>query len=170
MSLSAVCVFFLCFLSVFSFVFSFCVLFLCSLSVSVPVFLPHIGGSFLHGASFYDHKKIIVGLTVRGKDADRFWFSLFHELGHILPGHLTEPAAVTDDNEKDADTFARDALISYRSFEDFTKAVNFSKNSIVDFAHSVGIDEGIVVGRLQKEGYIKYSRYNDLKTHYALSQ
>lgn len=133
------------------------------------VFLPHIGGSFLHGASFYDHKKIVIGLTVRGKDADRFWFSLFHELGHILLGHLNDPAAITDDDEKNADTFARDALISYRSFEEFTKAGNFSKKSIVDFAHSVGIDEGIVVGRLQKEGYIKYSWYNDLKTQYALS-
>ena len=47
------------------------------------VFLPHIGGSFLHGATFYDGNKIVVGLTVRGKDADKFWFSLFHELGHI---------------------------------------------------------------------------------------
>ena len=43
------------------------------------VFLPHIGGSFLHGATFYDGNKIVVGLTVRGKDADKFWFSLFHE-------------------------------------------------------------------------------------------
>ena len=52
------------------------------------VFLPHIGGSFLHGATFYDKDKIVLGLTVRGKDADKFWFSLFHELGHILLGHL----------------------------------------------------------------------------------
>lgn len=52
------------------------------------VFLPHIGGSFLHGATFYDGNKIVVGLTVRGKDADKFWFSLFHELGHILLGHI----------------------------------------------------------------------------------
>ena len=41
------------------------------------VFLPHIGGSFLHGATFYDMNKIVIGLTVRGKDADKFWFSLF---------------------------------------------------------------------------------------------
>ena len=50
------------------------------------VFLPHIGGSFLHGATFYDGKKIVMGLTVRGKDADKFWFSLFHEIAHIIHG------------------------------------------------------------------------------------
>ena len=41
------------------------------------VFLPHIEGSFLHGATFQEDRKIVMGLTVRGKDADRFWFSLF---------------------------------------------------------------------------------------------
>lgn len=34
------------------------------------VLLPHIGGSFLHGASFYDRDHLVMGLTVRGKDAD----------------------------------------------------------------------------------------------------
>ena len=38
------------------------------------VFLPHIGGSFLHGATFYDKNKIVVGLTVRGKDAGLVYF------------------------------------------------------------------------------------------------
>lgn len=38
------------------------------------VFLSHIGGSFLHGVTFYDKNKIVVGLTVCGKDADKFWF------------------------------------------------------------------------------------------------
>ena len=52
------------------------------------VFLPHLKGSFLQGASFMDGRKIVVGLTVRGKDADKFWFSLFHEIGHIILGHI----------------------------------------------------------------------------------
>ena len=52
------------------------------------VFLPHFEGSFLQGASFMDGNKIVVGLTVRGKYADKFWFSLFHELAHIVLGHV----------------------------------------------------------------------------------
>lgn len=36
------------------------------------IFLPHLKGSFLQGASFMDGNKIVVGLTARGKDADKF--------------------------------------------------------------------------------------------------
>jgi HTH-type transcriptional regulator/antitoxin HigA len=133
------------------------------------VFLPHIGGSFLHGATFYDGKKIVVGLTVRGKDADKFWFSLFHELAHILHGHINNPNGTTDKDEKDADLFARDTLIPTDSFSSFVKKKDFRESSIASFAQSVEIDSGIVVVRLQKEGYIKYNWLNKLKTKYSIS-
>ena len=133
------------------------------------VFLPHIGGSFLHGATFYDKDKIVLGLTVRGKDADKFWFSLFHELGHILLGHLENKNGTTDEDEGCADTFARDQLIPDEVFKRFVDARLFTKTSISQFAKRIGIDPGIVVGRLQKEEYIKYAWHNDLKTKYVIS-
>lgn len=77
------------------------------------VFLPHIGGSFLHGATFCDGNKIVVGLTVRGKDADKFWFSLFHELGHILLGHINQSDGTTDEDEEAADNFGKRDINSY---------------------------------------------------------
>lgn len=77
------------------------------------VFLPHIGGSFLHGATFRDGNKIVVGLTVRGKDADKFWFSLFHELGHILLGHINQSDGTTDEDEEAADNFGKRDINSY---------------------------------------------------------
>ena len=48
-----------------------------------------------------------------------------------------------------------------------TKA-DFSETSICTFAESVGIAPGIVVGRLQNEGCIKYSMLNKLKEHYEI--
>ena len=80
------------------------------------VFLPHIGSSFLHGASFYDGKHIVMGLTVRGKDADKFWFSLFHEMCHIIRGHINELGETTMAQENEADAFSRDILISPDQF------------------------------------------------------
>lgn len=133
------------------------------------VFLPHIGGSFLHGATFCDGNKIVVGLTVRGKDADKFWFSLFHELGHILLGHINQSDGTTDEDEEAADSFARETLIPTVEFNAFTSLNDFSKTSICSFAQEQNILCGIVVGRLQKEGFINYNRCNDLKTKYALS-
>ena len=133
------------------------------------VFLPHIGGSFLHGATFYDGNKIVVGLTVRGKDADKFWFSLFHELGHILLGHINQPNGTTQDDEIAADNFAKETLIPTEIFATFIIQNNFSNESIQAFADSNNILCGIVVGRLQKEGYIPYNWYNDLKKKYTLT-
>ncbi len=133
------------------------------------VFLPHLKGSFLQGASFLDGNKIVVGLTARGKDADKFWFSLFHELGHIVLGHISQIDGTTDQDEKDADTWSRDTLIPLKSFNDFIEKSDFSTTSIQEFAKTIGIAPGIVVGRLQNEGYIKYSMLNELKEHYEIA-
>ena len=133
------------------------------------VFLPHLKGSFLQGASFMDGNKIVVGLTARGKDADKFWFSLFHELGHILLGHINQSDGTTDEDEEAADNFAKETLIPTVEFNAFTSLNDFSKTSICAFAQKQNILCGIVVGRLQKEGFINYNRCNDLKTKYVLS-
>ena len=133
------------------------------------VFLPHIGGSFLHGATFYDGSKIVVGMTVRGKDADRFWFSLFHEFGHIVYGHIGNSNGTSQEEEDAADAFARDTLIPDLVFEQFVAANSFDRQSIIEFAKRLRIDPGIVVGRLQKEQHIPFGWYADLKTKYALT-
>lgn len=133
------------------------------------VFLPHIGGSFLHGATFYDKNKIVIGLTLRGKDADKFWFSLFHEIGHILLGHLNQNTGMDSTSEEAANQFAKDTLIPQNTFNAFVDRGSFTRESLTQFSKAIGIDPGIVVGRLQKEGYIEFSWYNDLKTKYELT-
>ena len=133
------------------------------------IFLPHLKGSFLQGASFMDGGKIVVGLTARGKDADKFWFSLFHELAHIILGHIGQVNGTTVDDELGADAWARDTLIPMEVFDDFRNKSNYSATSICKFAKQQGIAPGIVVGRLQNEGCIKHSMLNDLKERYEIA-
>lgn len=132
------------------------------------VFLPHFKGSFLQGASFYEGNKIVLGLTTRGKDADKFWFSLFHELAHILLGHIGNVGGTTESDELQADEWARDILIPEKEINEFVKNHNYSSNSITKFSNKIGIAPGIVVGRLQNEGIVKYSMLNHLKEHYVI--
>lgn len=132
------------------------------------VFLPHLNGSFLQGASFMDGNKIVVGLTARGKDADKFWFSLFHELAHIVLGHVGKPNGTTDEDEKAADRWARDIFIPSDEFESFRQRNDYSEESVLQFAAGQGIAPGIVVGRMQLEGMIKYSMLNDMKEKYNI--
>ena len=133
------------------------------------VFLPHFKGSFLQGASFIDGNKIVVGLTVRGKDADKFWFSLFHELAHIVLGHVGQANGTTEDDEKAADKWSSDTLISFDDFEAFKEEKDYSQKSVLQFAKAQGIAPGIVVGRMQLEGMIKYSMLNNLKEKYEIA-
>lgn len=130
------------------------------------IFLPHIKGTYLHGATFYDKNKIVVGLTVRGKDADKFWFSLFHEIGHIILGHINED--YYEDMELEANNFAQNILIPDDEFKLFISKNDFTERNIIEFSNKINIDYGIVVGRLQKDGYISYSKYNNLKTKYMI--
>lgn len=133
------------------------------------VFLPHLKGSFLQGATFMDGNKIVVGLTARGKAADKFWFSLFHELAHIILGHIRQVDGTTEQDEADANAWSRDMLIPMEDFENFKVKRDFSCESVCKFAKIQGIAPGIVVGRLQNEGYIKHSMLNELKEHYVIT-
>lgn len=103
------------------------------------VFLPHLKGSFLQGASFMDGNKIVVGLTARGKDADKFWFSLFHELAHIALGHAGLSNGISEEDEKAADKWSGDILIPYEEFEAFRIDRDYSERSVLQFAKAQGI-------------------------------
>lgn len=133
------------------------------------VFLPHLKGSFLQGATFIDGNKIVVGLTARGRDADKFWFSLFHELAHIALGHVGQPDGTSENDEKAADKWSSDTLIRSEDFEAFRKNGECSEKSILLFAKEQGIAPGIVVGRMQSEGMIKYNMLNNLKIKYEIA-
>ena len=133
------------------------------------VFLPHLKGSFLHGATFLAGNKIVIGLTARGKDADKFWFSLFHELAHIILGHIGRLNGISREEEECADGWARDVLIEKGAFEDFCGRGDYSRQSIIQFATEQKIAPGIVVGRMQVEGILDYSMMNQLKEKYEIA-
>lgn len=130
------------------------------------VLLPVIGGAYLHGATFVSGKKIVLGLTIRGKDSDKFWFSFFHEIGHIINGDIFETDQDGETQEKNADLFSSDTLIHPDDYETFIRSDRITENSITAFSRSIGIAPGIVVGRLQKDNRIPYTRFNYLKQKY----
>ncbi|MFC1884507.1 HigA family addiction module antitoxin [Thermodesulfobacteriota bacterium] len=135
------------------------------------VLCPHLPGTYAHGATFWLGKdKAVVMMTLRYKWADVFWFSLFHELGHILLHErqvvILEGYNMETSNkalEEDADRFSADTLIPPAEYKAFLKTNRFFPEIIEQFAAQVGIPPGIVVGRLQKEGHIKPSWHNGLR-------
>ena len=110
-------------------------------------------------------------LTIRGSYADIFWFSLFHELGHIANGDVNSSINFIDydgnaDIEVGADTFASTRLIDSNAYEQFIGYADFSLNAIKTFADSQHIRPYIVIGRLQREKLLEYNRYSSEKVRY----
>ena len=134
------------------------------------VFLHHIGGSFLAGATFKEHGKIIMGLTDRGKYSDIFWFNLFHEIGHILHKHIDKRDGTSDDDENTANEFARNILIPPREYKIFldNNQNRITRDLIKKFADEIGIDIGIVIGRLQNDKKINPEQFNQFRKQYVL--
>src|SRR5262249_45325159 len=100
---------------------------------------------------------------------DQFWFTFFHEAGHLVL-HSTdtlflESAPVETVAEHAASKFAVDVLIP-RAVQDELKTMPVTRSSIRHFALRNGISPGIVVGQLQFMGRARASHFNTLKTRY----
>lgn len=131
------------------------------------VFLSHIKGSFLNGASFYDGNKIVVGLTMRCHYADRFWFDLFHELAHVIKGHIGQQNGTSFKDEEDSNEYANEILIPQNKLTEFIEKNHITEQTIISFARTLNIDPGIIVERLQAEGKIDYDQFNNLRSKYS---
>lgn len=134
------------------------------------VICPHFAKTKAHGAIFWmGREKAVLMTTIRGKWADIFWFSLFHEVGHILL-HRRQGVILEDDGEnlqeKEANSFASDILIPTEKYKTFIQSGSFYQNDIELFARDVGIDPGIVVGRLQHDNRLPPQWENKLRSRY----
>jgi HTH-type transcriptional regulator/antitoxin HigA len=95
--------------------------------------------------------KAMILLSLRGKSEDRFWFSFFHEAGHILKGSKLKlyisDEKYRDEDERVADKFAANMLIPAKYNEQIASFTSYDE--IREFADRIGISPGIVAGRYQ---------------------
>lgn len=139
------------------------------------VLIPHFPGTYAQGATFWlGRERAVLLATIRYAWADVFWFSLFHEIGHLLL-HAKQDVILecgsqdvtARQREVQADRFAADALISPDAYRAFAHAGDISQKAIERFARHLGVHPGIVVGRLQHEGRLRTSWLNDLRVRYS---
>ena len=116
---------------------------------------------------WFNSDKAVIQLSLRYKSNDQLWFSFFHEAGHILKHGKKEffiEDSVVSEKEKEADEFASNFLIPKHQLDGFLSANALpSKSAIRNFAASLNIAPGIVVGRLQHEKKLPFTHCNDLK-------
>lgn len=121
---------------------------------------------------FLTHSKAMMMVSFRFKTDDQFWFSFFHEAGHLLLHDID--SVFIDDNldvndskeEVEANAFAQEVLIpnEYRS-----AMLNLPRrtDAVIRYALRIGLAPGIVVGQMQKAGTLPYKYLQGLKRRYS---
>jgi Zn-dependent peptidase ImmA (M78 family) len=149
---------------------------LCSDSGVALTFIPELPRTRLCGATLWlAPDKALISLSLRYKSDDQFWFSFFHEAGHIvLHGKkdvfIEEHGLGGGAQEDAADEYARGLLFPDSRYEEYVKQGRFYASDIVAFAKSVNLSPGIVVGRLQHDNHIKYEWHNRLKRRFEFAK
>ena len=108
-----------------------------------------------------DIKALILCMTLRQKFADIFWFTLFHEIAHILNGdtkhEFIDFDSVSGEVESKADSMAGEFLIDSKAYKRFVAAEGYKRASEIErFASTQNVKDYIVQGRLMKEEIIPW--------------
>lgn len=143
---------------------------LCAAAGVAVAFVHELPKCRVHGATrWLSSDKALIQLSLRYKTNDHLWFTFFHEAGHILlHGKKETFIEVGDKNssteEAEANRFAADFLIPIVELERFQRSTaTRSEAAVRRFAGELGIAPGIVVGRLQHDGWLPPSHLNGLK-------
>ncbi len=147
---------------------------ICAEAGVAVVFVPPLKGVTVFGVTrWLTPHKALIQLSLRGKFEDIFWFTFFHEACHILKHGKKKVFLESNQSnlpeEMEADNFARDFLISAKSWKDFINAKQFSREIILKFSEQSGISPAIVVGRLHHEHLIPRTFMNDLRRRYIIA-
>jgi HTH-type transcriptional regulator/antitoxin HigA len=133
------------------------------------VLLEHLPSTKIDGAAFWLDGRPFVALSVRYDRVDSFWFTLMHELAHIvlhgfnhanIDVNLVGPSVPAGDAkpliEQQADQQAVEWLVPRDELSRFIAETKpcYSHDRIVRFAQRLGIHCGVVVGQLQHRGEI----------------
>ena len=136
----------------------------------VLVLLPRLRGLTIPSATIPSGNRMVIAITAKKMDDNAFWFRLFHELGHIFLGHANQEGGTMEQDERDANLWARNALLPRKEFDVFKHEGKYTEQSICSFAAAQGIAPGIIVGRLQHDGLIGGGSLNRLKKDYDLTK
>jgi len=147
----------------------------CAASGVAVVTLRAPAGSRASGATrFLTSTKALLLLSFRYLSDDHFWFTFFHEAGHLLLHgkeslFLEGADTLTDAQEEEANEFAAHKLIP-AEFEEAFGRLRGNSREVIRLAVHAGVSPGIVVGQLQHAGRLRQNQLNGLKRRYRWNE
>ncbi|OIH83515.1 hypothetical protein BLJ79_15760 [Arthrobacter sp. UCD-GKA] len=137
------------------------------------IYKSEVKGIRAYGATQWIGGHPVITLTTRGDDEGKFWFTLFHEFGHVLHHPHNELFIQNQDGdggsilEAEADGFASDYLIK----PGMAKRLGSlrSLQEVREFAAAIGVCPGIIVGRMHHDGIWPYQNGRGLYKRLAIN-
>jgi len=130
----------------------------------VLLFTPKLPKVPLSGSTRWINNKPLIQLTARYKKNDSFWFTFFHELGHILLHgkkyislENVDFAAADPIKEEEAHQFAIKQTFTNQQEKEVLQNETITEQNIIDYAEKFNTHPAMIIGRLQHDGYIHYS-------------
>ena len=152
---------------------------LCAGAGVAVVIIDTFTGARANGATrWLSPTKALIQLSLRYRWEDIFWFTFFHEAGHVILHRKKDvfvepPKRLIDGRpelvdwvrvENEADRFASRTLIP-SPYDHYIRRLAIG--DIPNFAAKIGVAPAIVVGRLQYEGVIPYTHGNKLRRRFT---
>jgi len=127
---------------------------------------PRLEHACIDGAALLLRERPVIGLTLRYDRLDNFWFTLLHEIAHVIK-HLRKKQVedVFDDLdtktdkvnaevsqlEKEADALAGNALVSDDAWHKALARYLQTEESVLQLADELRVSPAIVAGRIRRE-------------------
>lgn len=130
------------------------------------VLLPHFSKTRVDGAACWlDSKSPVIIMSLRYERIDNFYFTLLHEIGHIIL-HADGENCFIDDiqsaaknkKEEDANKFA----ITNLGFENVSEDLKFkdiTPQILIRKSEELGVHLSLLIGHLQHEHILNYTSY-----------
>ena len=153
------------------------------------VIIEQLSPSGIDGVTLWlDETSPVIALSLRLDRIDVFWFTLAHELGHVKRRDGLRHKPILDINivseegenlekheiEEQVNSFAADFLVPRSELDNFILRIRplYGRQKIINFAKTIGVHPGIVVGQLQFRGEIDWSVHRKLldKVRHIITQ
>lgn len=135
--------------------------------------IPHLMQTYTDGASFLIKGNPVIVYTARFNRDDNFWWTITHEIGHILL-HLSSGADFFIDSmddstiksleEKEADNFTNEILKTKQILNEFKAMRSITNAKITQCSDDLIISPSIIVGCLQYNNIVPYTKLNKFKS------
>ena len=137
---------------------------LCAQAGVKVIYTPCLPKAPISGSSRWINETPVIQLSARYRQNDRFWFTFFHEAGHILMHgkkyisleNINFTAAELD-KEKEADLFSENWTFSKEQEKEILKNIPLSEKDIVKFARKFNTHPAMIIGRFHHKNLIPYN-------------